>query len=102
MTNVITISPNAFADVGLSEQQISAILEKSSDFSVPPAKDQYRHQKNYIHKKRMTDVEYVKACREKKREQNRWKYHNDPEYRNKVLEKSHQRYAQKKIGASCV
>lgn len=91
--NTITLTPQILSELGLSSQQIAEAYEKA----VPTnTKDPYTHQKKYIQKKRATDAAYADICRLKKREQNRWKYQNDPEYRSRLLEKSRQRYIQKK------
>lgn len=91
--STITLTPQILSDLGLSSQQIAEACENAVFVNT---KDPYIHQKKYIQKKRATDAAYVDMCRLKKREQNRWRYQNDPEYRSQLLDKTRQRYAQKK------
>ena len=96
MTDVLS-SPHAFAGIGLTEQQLTAVIERvnlaNDSLSVP--QDQYRHQKRHIQKKRATDETYLDACRKQDREHKQWKYHNDPTYREKVMERNRKRMAAK-------
>ena len=92
----ICLTPKRLAEFGLDNQQIASICEDTSSHYTDP----YKHQKNHIQKKRASDPAYVETRLKQSREHRRWRYNNEPEYREHVLTKRRDRAAKLKTKSS--